>query len=179
MCFRVERKMKIITLGSLFGAIYIALFFIPNVVYLFIRPSGRAKNDRKLLAGADRLSEACSLVLMVLWFSRRKWGFYSLEEFLWWIVGSAAIILINWILWIVFFIITAVGKSAEKKGGKKRTRPPEALEAVISVMPAPLFLVGGIAQRYVPLLVCAVLFTLCRLCRLLERYLKPSGSREK
>lgn len=162
--------MKIITWGSLFGLIILVLFFIPNLIHFLRWPGERSVSSNKVMKVLEQIGGAASLVLTVLWFSSRKWGFYSLDAALFYGVGSIALILINWILWIVYFFMTRPLRNLTKDGatavfvagkGKVRStvvRPLAVMRMVFAVMPVLLFLLHGIALRYVPLIVSGVLF---------------------
>lgn len=162
--------MKIITWGSLFGLIFLVLFFIPNLIHYIRRPGERIMSGNKVMKNIERIGEAASLILTVFWFSSRKWGFYSLDAALCYGLGSIILILINWVLWIVYFFMTRPLRALNKDGatavfvaGKKEVRsfvirPLIVIKIVLAVLPVLLFLLHGITLRYVPLIVSGVLF---------------------
>lgn len=162
--------MKIITWGSLFGLIFLALFFIPNLIHYIRRPGERIVSGNKVLKNIERIGGVASLILTVLWFSSRRWGFYSLDAALCYGLGSIILILVNWVLWIVYFFMTRPLKALAKDGatavfvaGKEKVypfvvRPLMVLRIAFAVLPVLLFLLHGITLRYVPLIISGVLF---------------------
>lgn len=162
--------MKIITWGSLFGLIFLVLFLIPNLVHYIRRPGERQVSSNKVMKALDGMGGIASLIFTVLWFSSRKWGFYSLDAAICYGVGSIALILINWILWTVYFFMTRPLRNLTKDGatavfvaGKGKVRstvvhPLTVMRMALAVLPVLLFLLHGITLRYVPLIVCGVLF---------------------
>lgn len=162
--------MKIITWGSLFGLIFLVLFLIPNLVHYIRRPGERQVSSNKVMKALDGMGGIASLIFTVVWFSSRKWGFYSLDAALCYGVGSIALILLNWILWIVYFVMTrrygalskdgatAVFVVRKGKAGSAVVRPLMFMRMAFAVMPVLLFLLHGITLRYVPLIVSGVLF---------------------
>lgn len=169
--------MKIITWGSLFGLIILVLFLIPNLVHFIRRPGESPASSNKIMKTLDRMGGIASLIFTVLWFSSRKWGFYSLDAALFYGLGSIALILLNWILWIVYFFMSRSFRNLSKDGatavfvagkGKVRStvvRPLTVMRMAIEVMPVLLFLLHGITLRYVPLIVCGVLFAVGHIFR--------------
>lgn len=157
--------MSFITRGSLFGLIFLILFFIPNLIHYRIRPGERIVSQNKVMKVFERITGVCSLVFTVCWFVSRKWGFYSVEEFLWYLLGSAALILVNGVLWLVYFLKTRVPQASAKGGatalfvvGKRQVRFFIGLRMALAVLPVLLFLLHGITQRYVLLTVSGILF---------------------
>lgn len=162
--------MKIITWGSLFGLIFLVLFLIPNLIHFIRRPGERPASPNKIMKTLDRMGGITSLILTVLWFSSRKWGFYSLDAALFYGLGSIILILINWILWTVYFFMTRPLRNLTRDGatavfvagkGKVRStvvRPLAVMRTVLAVLPVLLFLLHGITLRYVPLIVSGILF---------------------
>ena len=157
--------MNIITKGSLFGLIFLVLFFLPNLVHYFLRPGERAGTGNKAMKILEWLGGAGSLIFSVFWFASRKWGFYSITEFLFYWLGSMVLILLNWILWAVYLFKTGRHRAAAKGGaasvfvaGKKQVRSMVCLRVAIAVLPVLLFLLHGITQRYVLLLASGMLF---------------------
>lgn len=158
--------MNIITKGSLFGLIFLVLFFLPNLVHYIRRPGERTGTGNKAMKILEWLGGAGSLIFSVFWFAARKWGFYSITEFLAYWLGSMVLILLNWILWAVYFFKTRLHRVAAKGDaasvfvvGKKQVRSMVGLKVIIAVMPVLLFLLHGITQRYMLLLVSGILFT--------------------
>ena len=158
--------MKFITRGSLFGLIFLVLFFIPNLVHYLFRPGERMKSQNKPMKALETVAGVCSLVFTVCWFDSREWGFQSVEAVLWCWMGSAALILINWILWVVYSIKTKAARSSAKDGaaalfvaGKGPVRFLIGLRMTLAVLPVLLFLLHGITQQwYVLLIVSGILF---------------------
>lgn len=157
--------MRFITRGSLFGLIFLVLFFIPNFIHYFCRSKERYHSENKAMKTLELLGGAFSLFFCLFWFASRKWGFYSIAEFLCYLLGSAALILINWILWVVYFVKTRAHRSFSKGeasavfvAGKRQVRFLGGLRVVLAVMPALLFLLHGITQRYALLIVSSILF---------------------
>lgn len=157
--------MEFITRGSLFGLIFLILFFIPNMIHSLIRPKERIVSQNKVMKVFERITGVCSLVFTVCWFSSRKWGFYSVGEVLWYWLGSAALILVNWVLWLVYFLKTRSLRSSAKDGaaalfvaGKRQVRFFIGLRTALTVLPVLLFLLHGITQRYALLIVSGILF---------------------
>lgn len=172
--------MNIITKGSLFGLIFLVLFFIPNLIHYIRRPGERAGTGNKAMKVLKWLGGAGSLIFSVFWFASRKWGFYSITEFLYYWLGSMVLILVNWILWAVYFFKTRSPRDSAKGGatslfvvrkkkvqatslfvaGKRQVRFYTGLRMALAVLPVLLFLLHGITQRYLPLLASGILFAI-------------------
>lgn len=157
--------MNIITKGSLFGLIFLVLFFLPNLVHYIRRPGERTGTGNKAMKILEWLGGAGSLIFSVFWFASRKWGFYSITEFLFYWLGSMVLILLNWILWAVYFFKTGLRRDSAKSGvtsvfaaGKKQVRSLIILKVFIAALPVLLFLLHGITERYVLLIVSGILF---------------------
>lgn len=162
--------MKFVTWGSLFGLIFLVLFFIPNLIHFIRRPGERLMPSNKVMKALERIGGTASLILTLLWFSSRHWGFYSLGAALCYGLGSIILILINWILWTVYFFMTRPLRNLTRDGatavflagkGKVRStvvRPLTVMRTVLAVLPVLLFLLHGITLRYVPLIISGILF---------------------
>lgn len=162
--------MKIITWGSLFGLMFLVLFFIPNLIHYIRRPGERIMSGNKVMRTIEWIGGAASLILTIFWFSSRKWGFYSLDAALCYVLGSVILILLNWVLWIVYFFMTRPFRALTKDGAtavfvasKKEVRsfvirPLIVIRITFAVLPVLLFLLHGITLRYVPLIISGVLF---------------------
>lgn len=180
--------MKIITWGSLFGLIFLVLFFIPNLIHYIRRPGERVVSGNKVMKTIEWIGGAASLILTVLWFSSRKWGFYSLDAALCYGLGSIVLILVNWILWIVYYFMTRPLRAQTKDGaaavfvagkGKVRSfviRPLMVMRIAFAVLPVLLLLLHGITLRYVPLIISGTLFGVGHIFRAYQHknYVKSS-----
>ena len=159
---------------SLFALVFIVLFFIPNLICFFIRPQERYRSGNILIWLLNLVGGAAALFTGVFWLDSRIRGFYSVEEFLCFWLGSIGLILVNWVVWILYLVMTRPSRGGvpgeEKSAGIGRRR--KILQIVLAVLPVCLFFLHGIAQRYPALMICSAIFAVGHLLTAWEKIRK-------
>ena len=131
---------------KLFGAGFVIIMLIPNIVYAIRNPNERNRCENRLMNVLEQIGRYGCIVLMWLPLLRWKFGFQSVFEMLLYLGGNAALLLAYGIVWALYFI--------------KRT-PARAL--TLAILPACMFLLSGILLRHWLLVGFAVLFSVAHL----------------
>ncbi len=149
---------------SLFQLISVILLLVPDLIYAV--KCGREENlcKNKLMNVIERAGHYGAMFFMIIYVGKeRNFGFYSMDQFLVWGLGSEALLLAYWIAWMIYFRVMGVrlwsGREASAvfAAGHENVRRAAVLKAALAVLPSCLFLLCGITLQYLPLIISAVL----------------------
>lgn len=143
--------------GMIFGMSILILFFLPNFVHFVRKPGERYFSENKVMKALEWIGGIASLILTVIWLPPGDSGFGSVAGLLFYLFGSIALILTNWILWIIYF---CRARAEYKKAGGG---------IVTAILPVLLFLLHGITLQYVPLIGAAILFAIGHIYTVVEK----------
>lgn len=152
---------------AIFGLITLLLLFLPNIVSR-IRRKQKEINlcENRLMNLAQEIGGLLCLFIMLCWVGYGGFGFYSVGAFLCYIYGSALLVLIDWVLWIIYYFVKRPKISVETDGptavfiagNRQILRGIKALRAVIAAVPALLFLLHGLTLHHWLLAGCAAVY---------------------
>lgn len=124
-----------------YGLFFIILLLIPNIVYAVKCKNVVNKCTNKWALIMEQLGRYGSMFFMVFTFGSMTQGWASVADFMIYLWGSALLLLVYWIVWMVYFAEVKIWKSM-----------------ALAVIPTVLFLVGGITMRNIPAIILAVVF---------------------
>ncbi len=126
---------------NLFGAGVVALLLVPNIVYAVKNKDEKNLCANKLMNVLEQVGRYACIVLMWLPLLVWEFGFASVPEMLFYLLGNAALLVAYWIVFARYF----KEKSAE-----------QAL--VLAILPACIFLLSGLTLRHWLLAAFAAVF---------------------
>lgn len=147
---------------AVFGLAATLLLFLPNIIFRLRR---KEKNlcESGLMNSAEKLGLLFSLFIILCWVGYGSWGFHSVKAFLCYIFGNILLILLNWVLWLIYYFmgrprVKTDGPTAVFAAGKRQVRGIEALRIAMAAVPAALFLVDGLTLHHWLLAGSAVIY---------------------
>lgn len=126
---------------NLFGAVFVALLLIPNIVYAVKNKCGENLCKNRLMNLIEQIGRYGCIVLMWLPLFTWEFGFASVFYMLLYVFGNAALV-------AAYFVLFAVYLKQKSKG----------LAIALAIIPSLVFLLSGILLRHLPLVCFAVLF---------------------
>lgn len=124
-----------------YGLVFLILLLIPNIVYAFKIRDVKNKCTAKWAFIMEQIGRYGSMFFMVFTVGSLTQGWASVQEFFLYIIGSAALLLLYWIVWLLYFIERKVWKSM-----------------ALAVLPTLLFVLGSVSMRNILAIVCAAAF---------------------
>ena len=131
---------------NLFGLIIVVLMLIPNIIYAIKAKGSKNKCDNRIANIAEQIGRYACMMLMVFNFGLAEFGFGSVEAFLIYMIGNAALIIAYWIIWILFFV-----------------KPSYPKQILLAFIPACIFLLSGVMLEHYLLIIFAVVFGIAHL----------------
>ncbi len=128
------------------GLIAVILLLLPNIIYAIKYRDAKNKCSNKVMNILEQVGRYACMILMVFCIGMDGFGFGSVGDFLIYLLGNSALLLLYWIVWILFFI--------SQKPWKSMT---------LAVLPAVIFLLSGITLRHWLLVVFAVIFAVAHI----------------
>lgn len=127
---------------NVFGAIFIAVIMIPNIIYAIKCKDGfENKWSNRVVEAIEQIGRFGCFGFMVLQIPGTWFGWWSDEAFAIYLVVNGILILPYCLIWVICFSKNTVFKAL-----------------ALSVIPSVVFLFSGIMSRSVLLIVAAVLF---------------------
>lgn len=127
---------------NVFGAIFIAVIMIPNIIYAIKCKDGfENKWSNRVVEAIEQIGRFGCFGFMVLQIPGTWFGWWSDEAFAIYLVVNGILILLYCLIWVICFSKNTVFKAL-----------------ALSVIPSAVFLFSGIMSRSVLLIVAAVLF---------------------
>ena len=126
---------------NVFGAGFVILMLIPNIIYALRNKSGKNLCDNRLMNTIEQIGRYACIILMWLPLSVRKFGFASVAEMMIYMAGNTVLLIIYWIVFARYL----------KEKNEKRA-------VTLAVLPACIFLMSGLLLRHWLLAGSAVLF---------------------
>ncbi len=129
------------------GMAIILLMMIPNVIFALRHRNMENRCKSRFINILEQIGRYGCFILMIICIGLDKFGFGSVEDFLIYLFGSALLLLVYFIFWILY------GRSPSRK---------KAL--ALAIIPCCLFLLCGVTLRQWPLVVFAVFFCVFHVC---------------
>ena len=127
---------------NIFGAVFIAVIMIPNIIYAVKCKDGfENKWSNRTVEVIEQIGRFGCFGFMVLQIPGTWFGWWSDEAFAIYLVVNGILILLYCLIWVICFSKNTVFKAL-----------------ALSVIPSVVFLFSGIMSRSVLLIVAAVLF---------------------
>lgn len=127
---------------NIFGAIFIAVIMIPNIIYALKCKDGfKNKWSNKAVEVIEQIGRFGCFGCMIFHIPGTWFGWWSDEAFAIYLVVNSVLILLYCLIWIICFRKNTVFRAL-----------------ALSVIPSVVFLFSGIMSRSVLLIVAAVLF---------------------
>lgn len=126
---------------NILGLYVMICVLVPNIIYAIKFKDVKNKCTNKVMNILEQVGRYACMALMIFCIGTRGFGFYSVEECIIYLLGNGFLILLYWIIWILFFAKQRAWKSL-----------------ALAILPTAIFLLSGITQRYVWLIVSAVIF---------------------
>ncbi len=127
---------------NIFGAIFIAVIMIPNIIYALKCKDGfKNKWSNKAVEVIEQIGRFGCFGFMIFHIPGTWFGWWSDEAFAIYLVVNSVLILLYCLIWIICFRKNTVFRAL-----------------ALSVIPSVVFLFSGIMSRSVLLIVAAVLF---------------------
>ena len=123
------------------GAVIVALMLVPNVIYGLRNSGQKNKCKNRWMNLLEQIGRYGSMALMILPLGVWKFGFPSVAEFLMYLFGNSALLIVYWVFWGFYF----------------RNATPK-LALVLAVLPTCIFLLSGLTLRHWLLVLAAVIF---------------------
>lgn len=124
-----------------YGLIFLILLLIPNIVYAVKNKDAINKCTDRWALVMEQIGRYASMFFMVFTFGSIVEGWASVTDFVIYLWGSAILLLLYWIIWMLYFAEVKMWKSM-----------------ALAIIPTVLFLVGGITMRNIPAILLAVVF---------------------
>lgn len=124
-----------------FGLIIVILLLLPNIIYAMKYRNLENLCDNSLMIVIEQIGRYASMFLMIFNIGIAEFGFLSTQSLLMYIVLNVILLVAYWIMWILYFV-------------KQQSWNSMAL----AVIPTLLFLVNGLTQMHILLIISAVLF---------------------
>ena len=126
---------------NIFGIIIVVLMLIPNLFYAYKFKGVENKCKNKAMNLIEQAGRYGSMFLMAFNIGLFEFGFSSSEAFVLWIILSAVLLIVYWIIWCIYF------------------KKPELVAAMaLAIIPSAIFIFSGVLLRHYVLLIFALLF---------------------
>lgn len=140
---------------AVFGLVTVLAFFLPNMIFR-LRHKEMNLCESRLMNSAEQLGFLFSLFILLCWVGYGSWGFYSVEAFLCYLSGNVVLILLNWVLWIIYYFISRPPVTAKADGptavfvagNRQVVRGIKTLRIAMAAVPAVLFLLDGLTLHH-------------------------------
>lgn len=126
---------------NIFGLIMVILLLVPNIIYAVKFRDAKNLCKNKVMNVLEQIGRYGSMFLMVFNVGLAEFGFSSGDAFVVYVLGSIALMLAYWIIWIVFFVRQSMWN-----------------HMALAIIPTLLFLLSGCTLRHVLLIVTAIIF---------------------
>jgi len=126
---------------NLFGLCIVIAILIPNIIYAIKFRGVENKCTNKGMNVLEQIGRYGCMILLVLEIGGKGFGFASVTVFLTYLIGNAALLLMYWIVWILYFIGQGKWKSI-----------------ALAVLPTLIFILSGVTLQYVLLVIWGVIF---------------------
>ena len=124
-----------------YGLIFLILLLIPNIIYAVKCKDAVNKCTDKWVLTLEQIGRYGSMFFMVFTFGSMTQGWASVMDYVVYLWGSALLLLVYWIVWMLYFAGVKMWKSM-----------------ALAFIPTVLFLVSGITMRNIPAIILAVVF---------------------
>lgn len=126
---------------NVFGLILVIFLLIPNIIYAVKFRDARNLCKNKAMNVLEQIGRYGSMFLMVFNVGVAEFGFASSEVFVVYFLGSIALMLAYWIVWIFFFARQSMWN-----------------RITLAIIPTLLFLLSGCTLRHILLIITAIIF---------------------
>lgn len=128
---------------NLFGLVIVILLLLPNILYALKNRAAENKCRNKVMNLIEQLGRYGSMFLMVFHIGIDEFGFRSNEAFAIWLMGSASLLLIYWLLWLVYFRASGF-----------------FCAMMLAIIPSILFIFNGFILRHWQLVISGCIFSI-------------------
>ena len=151
---------------SMCGLVIVILLLIPNIVYALRNPGEKNLCSNRLMNVIEQAGWYGSMLFMVLFFGKGS-GFPSVAAFAAYLAGNLVLLAVYWVLWGIYFFRTRPQVSVSRQegptavfiAGKPAVKKTAVIKMLLAVVPSLLFLLSGIVLMHIPLILCAVFFS--------------------
>ncbi len=126
---------------NVFGLIFVVLLLIPNIIYAIKEKNHKNKCKNKFMNVIEQIGRYGCMFLMVFNIGIAEFGFCSVGAFVVYLFGSAFLMILYWIIWMLYFY--------------KQTYLKQILLALVPIC---LFLLSGSTMRHYLLIIFGVIF---------------------
>lgn len=127
---------------NFWGLLFVAVIMIPNIVFAVkCRDGFENKWNNKLVEAVEQIGRFGCFIFMVINIPETVFGFCSDGMFRLYLIADCILVLLYCAIWIVCFKKSSVFRAL-----------------ALSIIPSVLFLLSGITERSVLLIIAAVLF---------------------
>lgn len=135
------------TFINLFGLGFVVLLMIPNIIYAVKCKDGFVNVwHNKVVECFEQVGRFACMGFMIFLIPGINFGFSSNESFALYLIINTILIVVYCLIWIICF---------------RKNTMFRAL--TLSIIPSVIFLFSGIASRYVPLIIAALIFAPCHI----------------
>lgn len=126
---------------NLLGALIVVIMLIPNILFALKHKNIENKCKNVFMNCLEQIGRYSCVVLMWLPLLVWKFSFRSVAEMLIYLFGTAVLLMVYLITWVLYF----------KKPTKVKAR-------ILAILPAMIFLICGVLLRHWLLVIAAILF---------------------
>ena len=123
------------------GLVFLIFLLIPNIIYAIKNKDVVNKCTDKWALIMEQIGRYGSMFFMVFTFGSMTQGWASVTDFIIYLWGSAFLLLVYWVVWMLYFAGVKNWKSM-----------------ALAIIPTLLFFVNGITMRNIPAIILAVVF---------------------
>ena len=152
---------------NVFGLTIVVLLLIPNIFYAVKHRGEENLCENRMMNVLEQVGRYGSMIFMCIYFGGSEFGFSSVAEFLCFIMGNAVLLLTYWILWGIYAALVW-------KAGEVNEKTIRRVRLSLAAVPSLLFVLSAITLKYIPLLVCAILFSVGHIYVTLDNMEKKS-----
>lgn len=160
---------------NVFGLVTVVLLLIPNLVFAWRRKGAGSQSRNRCLNLCEQIGRYGSMIFLVFCIWRDGFGFPSVISLLLYLFGNGILLVAYWTAWGIYFWMThtgvwtgtwiskSQGPTAVFIAGKPKVMKAVGVQMALAVILSLLFLLDGLVLRYIPLLVCGILFAVAHI----------------
>jgi len=126
---------------NIFGFVIVVLMILPNMLYALKFHGIDNKCKNKVMNILEQIGRYSSMFLIIFNIGFIKFGFTSVEAFVFYYIGNAILLIVYYIIWILYFQKITLWKSM-----------------ILAIIPTAIFLISGITLRHYLLVISAIIF---------------------
>ncbi len=129
-----------------YGLVAVILLLIPNIFFAFKNDKYKNLYKNVFVEILEQIARYSCMILMIFNIPFTYFNFWFANAFIVYLLVNGFLIVFYYFAWIVFWNKSSIYKSL-----------------LLSILPSLIFLISGVILAYIPLIIFAILFTICHI----------------